>query len=358
MANPPANQQAPKQELVIDRQIDKSQTQTLAINSEVGGIAFQNMGEVTEFAKLMAASQGAVPAHCRNQPGVCLGILIQAVEWRMSPYAVANKSYVVNDRLSYESQLIHAVIEQRAPITARLRHSFSGQANSRRCKVWATAKGETEPLEYESPEFGTIQPKNSPLWKTKPDLQLFYNTSRDWARMYFPDVILGVYADDELAGFAATADVKVAAQLPPPKSRAEFIRQQIETEEQAKAAAAEEPAAATTDETPDETPIRNTVPVEQAAAEPAPSDRPKPPTIPQHMSDFAAAIFKAEDDEAVKAAFDNHVRGNSTLSDDDYRTGEMLRDWKLGIISAEAKPASGDPTKGKSELFPNSPAYK
>ena len=183
---------------LIEAKIDKAAGK-LAISSENGGLAFQDMSEVLEFAKLMSVSQQAVPGHCRNSPGVCLGITIQAVEWRMSPFAVANKTYVVNDRLAYESQLIHAVVEQRAPIKARLRHKFTGSGDKRQCVVWATPKGESEPLEYTSPEFGKIQPKYSPLWKTKPDLQLFYNASRDWARMYFPDVIMGVYSTDELA---------------------------------------------------------------------------------------------------------------------------------------------------------------
>lgn len=188
---------ASRQELITNA-IDKTTAGNLTINRESGGMAFQNMGEVMEFAKLMAVSAHAVPPHCRNNPGLCLGLAVQAIEWRMSPYAVASKSYVVNDRIGYESQLIHAVIEQRAPITCRLRHKFIGEGSKRQCVVWATAKGETEPLEYVSTEFGTITPKNSPLWKSKPDLQLYYNASRDWARMYFPDVILGVYAEDEL----------------------------------------------------------------------------------------------------------------------------------------------------------------
>lgn len=183
---------------LIESRVDKGIANGLQITKSAGGVSFDSMGQAMEFSKLMSVSGQAVPSHCRNQPGVCLGIVVQAIEWRMSPYSVANKSYVVNDRLSYESQLIHAVIEQRAPITSRLRHEFSGAGESRKCKVWATARGESEPLVYESPEFRSITPKNSPLWKTKPDLQLFYNASRDWARMYFPDVILGVYADDEL----------------------------------------------------------------------------------------------------------------------------------------------------------------
>lgn len=184
----------------INDAIDKQLAGRLSINRQAGGLDFTSMAEVMEFAKLLSVSQQAVPLHCRGQVGVCLGITIQAIEWRMSPYAVASKSYVVNDRLGYESQLIHAVIEQRAPIQGRLRHEFAGSGDKRTCRVWATPKGDSEPLSYTSQETGKIKPKNSPLWTSKPDLQLYYNTSRDWARMYFPDVILGVYADDELEG--------------------------------------------------------------------------------------------------------------------------------------------------------------
>lgn len=213
----------------IESKIDNGRAGGLVVSREAGGLSFGNMAEVMEFAKLMAVSGQAVPPHCRAQPGICLGLTIQAIEWRMSPYAVANKSYVVNDRVAYESQLIHAVIEQRAPITGRLRHSFSGEGAERRCKVWAFVRGESEALVYESPTFATITPKNSPLWKSKPDLQLYYNASRDWARAFFPDVILGVYAEDELepaivrSGFkrATTLD-DLTAQLAPPESAVGF----------------------------------------------------------------------------------------------------------------------------------------
>jgi hypothetical protein len=93
---------------------------------------------------------------------------------------------------------VHAVIEQRAPIIGRLRHKFEGEGDERRCIVSATLRETGETLEYISPPFSKIQPKNSPLWKTKPDLQLYYNTSRDFCRAYFPDVLLGVYSQEEL----------------------------------------------------------------------------------------------------------------------------------------------------------------
>lgn len=181
---------------LIEKSIDKSVAKSLTIAG--GTVACKDMGDVMEFAKLMAVSGQAIPPHLRGQPGFCLAICIQAMEWRFSPFSVANKSYVVNDRVSYESQLIHAVIEERAPIAGRLRHSYSGAGEKRRCKVWAYIAGEDDPLEYESPEIGQIKVKNSPLWLSKPDLQLYYNASRDWARVYFPEVILGVYSEDEI----------------------------------------------------------------------------------------------------------------------------------------------------------------
>ena len=140
-------QQAPTSRTeLIEKSIDKAVAKSLTIAG--GTVACKDMGDVMEFAKLMAVSGQAIPQHLRGQPGFCLAICIQAMEWRFSPVAVANKSYVVNDRVSYESQLIHAVIEERAPIVGRLRHSFSGAGEKRRCKVWAHVKGEETPLEY------------------------------------------------------------------------------------------------------------------------------------------------------------------------------------------------------------------
>lgn len=182
----------------IEERIDKQASGAIAVSTPMGGLRFGNMMEVMEFSKLMAVADIGIPKHLRGNVGACLAVCIQAIEWKMSPFAVANKSYIVNDRVAYESQLIHAIVEQRAPLAGRLRCRYTGEGEDRRCIVYASVKGEAEPFEYQSAPFKSIQPKNSPLWKTKPDLQLFYNASRDWARMYFPDVIMGIYAEDEI----------------------------------------------------------------------------------------------------------------------------------------------------------------
>lgn len=179
--------------------IDQDVTRSLSVSTSAGGLAFNSMGEVMEFGKLMAVSNIAVRKHLRNNPGACVAVCMQAVEWRMSPYAVANKSYLVNDQIAYESQLINAVVLQRAPIRGRIKVEYQGEGDKRTCRVWAVLRDEDDEIvEYVSPPFSKITPKNSPLWKSDPDQQLYYYSVRSLARRHFPDVILGVYSEDEL----------------------------------------------------------------------------------------------------------------------------------------------------------------
>jgi len=181
---------------VIEGKIDRGIANLIPV-SRGGSVGFKSMGEVMEMAKLMCVAQQAIPKHLREQPGLCLGVIMQAVAWEMEPFAVANKSFVVNDRLAYESQLVHAVIEARAPLAGRLRCTYAGEGDKRTCTVRGTFKGESEPHEYTTPELAKIPVKNSPLWKWDVDQQLFYFASRAWARKWCPDVLLGVYTPDE-----------------------------------------------------------------------------------------------------------------------------------------------------------------
>lgn len=168
-----------------------------AVSSEVGGLSFKDMGQVMEFAKLMAVAGQAVPKHLRGQPGACLAVALQSLNWRMDPFAVANKSYSVNDRIAYEAQLIHAVIEQRAPIKGRIKGNVEGEGAKRRWRLWCETD-DGDRVDYEGPEIGTIKTKNSPLWTADPDQQLWYYSVRAMCRRHFPDVILGVYEKDEI----------------------------------------------------------------------------------------------------------------------------------------------------------------
>lgn len=212
--------QEPKSDALAER---KTYSKSLAAETSIsasGNMDFRNIDQIMNFAKLMALAGVAIPKHLRETPGACMAVCIQAAEWQMSPFAVANKSYSVNDRLAYEAQLVNAVILRRAPIIGRFKITYSGEGDKRRCRVAAKLNdGSGEEVEYESPEIGKIPVKNSPLWKGDPDQQLFYYSSRAMCRRHFPDVILGIYTQDELQDMppeerAATGREVPAAKVP------------------------------------------------------------------------------------------------------------------------------------------------
>ena len=64
-------------------------------------------------------------------------------------------------------------------------------------KVWATIKGESEPRVLEL-LLTQARTRNSTLWTEDPKQQIAYLAQKRWARLYCPDVILGVYTPDEI----------------------------------------------------------------------------------------------------------------------------------------------------------------
>lgn len=162
------------------------------------GVLVTDYAQLVDLAKYMAAAGWAVRKELRNNLGACMMIIEQAQQWGFSRWQLARCCYVVNDILCYESQVIHAIIEKFAPLKGRLRVTYEGEGEKRKAIISGHIKGEVDPLIYESPEIGKISPKNSPLWKTDPDQQLFYLSSQRWCKRYCPDILFGIHDIDQV----------------------------------------------------------------------------------------------------------------------------------------------------------------
>jgi hypothetical protein len=163
-----------------------------------GGAVFADWAQLVDAAKYMAASRHAIPKHLRENVGACIAVIDMATRWGFSHYQVARQCYLVNDMLAFESQLVHAVVEKFANLKYRLRPTYDGEGEARTCTITGHFRGEVDPLTYTTPLLGKITPKNSPLWKSDPDQQLFYFATQRWARRYCPDVLLGIYSVDDI----------------------------------------------------------------------------------------------------------------------------------------------------------------
>jgi hypothetical protein len=166
--------------------IQQSKGFVLKINSFAEAEAF-----ATQLSKSMF-----VPKHLRNKPADCLAVVLQSQRWEMDAFSVAQKTYFINEGIGYEAQLINAVIIANAPIKARPDLEWAGEGESLTCKVSATFIGEEKPKVFTA-KIKTITTRNSPNWKQQPEIQLGYYALRAWSRLYCPDVIMGVYSDEE-----------------------------------------------------------------------------------------------------------------------------------------------------------------
>ncbi|HBT1979766.1 RecT family recombinase [Klebsiella pneumoniae] len=192
----------------------------------------EGMDRLVRFATLMADSKATVPAHLAGKPADCLAVTMQAAQWGMNPFAVAQKTHVVNGTLGYEAQLVNAVVSSSNLLATRLNYKWEGdwskvsgktdKSPSLTVTVWATLKGESEPrtLTISMAQAGV---RNSPLWEQDPRQQLAYLCVKRWARLHAPDVLLGVYTPDELQEAAP----RVERDITPPASTAAGMNQLI-----------------------------------------------------------------------------------------------------------------------------------
>lgn len=193
----------------------------------------QALTQLQSVAGLMAQAAVTVPEHLRGNPADCMAIIMQAMQWGMNPYAVAQKTHLVNGVLGYEAQLVNAVISSSNAIAGRFHYEYDGDwskcATSREeivkkpakgggtydkkemvrgwnsadeqglsVRVGAVIRGESE-ITWGEPVFlSSVITRNSPLWVSNPKQQIAYLALKYWARLYCPAVVLGVYTPDEV----------------------------------------------------------------------------------------------------------------------------------------------------------------
>jgi hypothetical protein len=208
------------------------------------------------IAQVMSEARVTVPRHLQNAPGDCLAVIMQSAQWRMNPYAVAQKTHITQSgQLGYEAQLINAVVTSIAPIRHRIEFEFIGEWSQILGKVkeqtgksggkyyvadwskgdevglgvraWATMKGESQPRQIEV-MLSQCWPRFSTQWATDPRQQITYVAVRKWARRYAPDVLLGVYTPEELET-SAERDMGTANIVtdPEPASRTESVKSKL-----------------------------------------------------------------------------------------------------------------------------------
>lgn len=204
----------------------------VATPSEYSGSAMslvmdnEAMDRMMAAAELMASAKVTIPKHLQNSVGDCMAVIMQSAQWKMNPFAVAQKTHLSQSgQLGYESQLINAVIVSCGAIKGQPTFEFFGDWKKILGKVvektgqsggkyyvrgWtdadedglgvtvrATLRGESSPREVEV-LLAQCWPRFSTQWATDPQQQITYAGVRKFSRRNTPGAILGVYTPEEL----------------------------------------------------------------------------------------------------------------------------------------------------------------
>jgi hypothetical protein len=154
--------------------------------------------QMQRVATAMAAAS-LTPSHLRGGTreetiGNCFLIVNQAVRWNVDPIALAQCAYVLKGKLGYEGKVIAGVVTSR--LAERLNYEYSGEGDKRTVVVAGKIPGEKN-VRTVTGTVGEYRTGNE-MWTRQPDQQLAYRGAVVWARRHMPDVLLGIYSDDEL----------------------------------------------------------------------------------------------------------------------------------------------------------------
>lgn len=208
----------------------------------------QVFAALEKMAAVMASARCMIPEHLINKPGDCFAIIMQAILWRMNPFAVAQKTHLVNGKLGYEAQLVNAVVTGSGLIKGLFKYDFYGpwEKLTGKPQIKTGQNGKTYQVPAWRPEdekgcgvkvsaiiketgdcetidlfITQASVRNSPLWLSNPKQQLGYLAVKNWARLYTPGAILGVYTPDELEEIPAKEPEKnITPHFQPPKEKA------------------------------------------------------------------------------------------------------------------------------------------
>jgi len=145
-----------------------------------------------------------VPKDYQGNTGNCMIAIEMAARINTSPMMVMQNLYVVNGRPAWSAQWIIAMINSSRRYKTELQFEFGNapEDGGLSCRAWAEdwnghkVLGPKITMAMANSE-GWVN-KNGSKWKTMPDVMIQYRAASFFGRMNCPDMIMGIYSQDEV----------------------------------------------------------------------------------------------------------------------------------------------------------------
>ena len=177
--------------------------QPAAVFNPVSGTTAFDLAQ--RMSKALASSD-LVPDAFRGNVANCLIALEISTRLNMAPLMVMQNLHIIHGRPSWSSQFIIAAINSSRRFTT-LKFEFNKDRTS--CTAYATERatgevirGATVTLEMASVEGWST--KKGSKWATMPELMLQYRAAAFFGRVYCPEILNGLYSEQEVMDIATT----------------------------------------------------------------------------------------------------------------------------------------------------------
>ena len=180
----------------------------------------QTMPALSDNNKLNAALAVAeelsksdiIPKDFQKKPANCLIAVELANRLKASPFQVMQNMDVIYGRPALRSSFVIGCINNSGKIIGSLKFEMDEKVT--KCRAWAIEKETGSKLTGPTITMAMAEKegwltKNGSKWKTMPDLMLRYRAAAFFGRLYCPEILNGMYTEDEVTDFrpAVSTDV-------------------------------------------------------------------------------------------------------------------------------------------------------
>ena len=156
--------------------------------------------ELAQRAGKMLAASDLVPQQFRGNVANCVIALNIASRLGADPFSVLQSLYIVHGRPAWSAQFLVAMVNASGRFTP-LQFKMTGQGDDLTCVAHAKDKETGDPVEGPPISIRMAKEegwhgKSGSKWKTMPDLMLRYRAGAFFARIYAPDLCLGMRTMD------------------------------------------------------------------------------------------------------------------------------------------------------------------
>lgn len=223
---------------------------TTQVNQQNSMSVFNNSNALVEAQRLAAplAKSDLVPVTYRGNLANCLIALETAFNMGESVLTIMQNSSVIHGKLGFDSKFIIARINNSGKFKDDLDFVYEGEGETRSCYAVAERQNgrvaEGTKITWAMAMAEGWVNKSGSKWKTMPDLMFSYRAAAFFARVYCPQVLMGMQSTDEIIDIGNEPATKTSvindlnSKVDPSEKDPEFVEfeevnEETETKEEA-----------------------------------------------------------------------------------------------------------------------------